>query len=384
MKIVDIELINLLIPLKASTLPKPVGKDYRAHMLVRVRCDNGLEGFGEGFWGNATTAVTAVIRDMLASEIIGREATNVAGLYERMYRSGLYFGRVGITSCAIGALEIALWDIVGKHFGAPVHVLFGGSVRPMPPPFPTLRALVGEIGEKGVAAYASMQWYKTPEEVAAVATEIVKAGFKSVKLHQVDIASVKAAREAVGDNVEIAIDTTAYFNPLEAERFVRSLADLNVGWLEEPIWPPDDYQALARLRRRSPVPIAGGENEFSILGFTRILDDEAVDILQPDVVNTGGLMESFKVYSIAQSRNVRITPHNSRYGPAHAASAHLCFLFPNVIALETPWTQLEANLLREGPKVSDGYVRMTGKPGLGIVIDEEVIKEYRVEEFPHN
>ncbi len=119
MKIADIELFNVLIPLAASALPKPVGRNYGAQMLVRVRCDNGLEGWGEGYCGNATTAVAAMIRDMLAPEIIGQDPTNVASLYERMYRSGFYSGRVGINSCAISTLENALWDILGKHFRRP-------------------------------------------------------------------------------------------------------------------------------------------------------------------------------------------------------------------------------------------------------------------------
>ncbi|MBM3285459.1 MAG: mandelate racemase/muconate lactonizing enzyme family protein, partial [Candidatus Aminicenantes bacterium] len=109
MKIKEIALTNVLIPLAPSDLPRPVGRNYGAFLLVRVRCDDGLEGVGEGYSGNATSAVTAAIRDMLAPEIIGQEATNITGLYERMYRCGFYFGRVGILSVAISAVEMALW-----------------------------------------------------------------------------------------------------------------------------------------------------------------------------------------------------------------------------------------------------------------------------------
>lgn len=382
MKISEIELVNVLIPLAASWLPKPVGRNYGAHMLVRIKCDNGLEGVGEGYCGNATSAVAALIRDMMAPELIGQEATHISELYERMYRSGFYFGRVGVNSCAISALEIALWDILGKHLGTPICDLLGGSVHKRVPSYPSLRGLFGDVEERRVTAYASMQTYGTSEEVATVAQKAVEAGFKSVKLHQVDIASVKAAREAVGDDIEVTIDPNGYFNPLEAERFAKALTDYDVGWLEEPIWPPDDYQALARLRRRSPVPIAGGENECTVWGFRQIFATEAVDILQPEVATLGGIMESFKIYAMAQSENVLIAPHNFRYGPVLAASAHLSLLFPNVISLETPWFQLEANLLKEGPEIANGHVTLTGNPGLGIVVDEDVIKEYRVEAFP--
>ncbi len=382
MKITNVELVNVLIPLAKGKLPEPVGRNYGAHMLVRIKCDNGLEGIGEGYCGNATTAVAAIIQDMLAPELIGQEATNISDLCERMYRAGFYFGRVGVNSCAISALEIALWDLIGKHLEVPVYTLLGGPVRKSVPPYPTLRKLLGDEEEKMVPAYASMQTYKTSDEVAAAALEAVKAGYRSVKLHQVDIASVRATREIVGDDIEITMDPTGYFNPLEAERFAIQLAEYNVGWLEEPIWPPDDYAALARLRQRSPVPIAGGENECTIWGFNRIFETEAVDILQPEVATLGGIMESFKVYTMAQSQNVPIAPHNFRYGPVLAASAHLSLMFPNVIALETPWFHLEAYVLKEGPEIVNGQVRLPETPGLGIVVDEDVVKAYRVEAFP--
>jgi L-alanine-DL-glutamate epimerase-like enolase superfamily enzyme len=381
-KIADIELINVNIPLAASALPKPVGRNYGAYLLVRVRCDNGLEGFGDGYHGNATTAVAAAIRDMLAPEIIGQEAGNVEGLYERMFRSGYYSGRMGIFSVAISAVEMALWDILGKHLGAPVHVLLGGTGKRTVAPYASLRPLIDETEPDSVLAYASMQTYRTPEEVATVAKAATDAGYRSVKLHQVDIESVRAAREAVGDAIEITMDVNGFFHSLDAEKFARKLADYDVGWFEEPIWPPDDYGALARLRRRSPVPIAGGELESTVHGFDRLLAAEAVDILQPEVQVVGGILEAFKVYAMAQGRNIPVAPHDFKYGPILASTINLSLLFSNVIEMETPWFQLEANILKEGPEISNGQARLTGKPGLGIVIDETVIREYRVENFP--
>jgi L-alanine-DL-glutamate epimerase-like enolase superfamily enzyme len=382
MKISKIELLKINIPLAPSDLPKPVGRNYGAFLLVRVKCDNGLEGLGEGYFGNATSAVAALISDMFAPEIISQEATDIGGLYERMYRSGFYFGRIGVNSCAISALEMALWDVVGKFYGAPVYRLLGGSGRGTVAPYPSLRPLELEAEEKGIPAYASMQSYRTPEEVAAVALAAVKAGYRSVKLHQVDIESVKATRQAVGEDVEITMDPTGFFSPLEADRFARKLAEYHVGWLEEPIWPPDDYRALGWLRQRSPVPIAGGENEYTIWGFERLFEANAVDILQPEVANLGGILESFKVYAMAQSRNIAVAPHNFRYGPVLAASAHLSLLFPNVISLETPWFQLEANPLKKGPEIIRGEVRLAEAPGLGIELDEDVARTYAVETFP--
>lgn len=381
MKIVNVALEKIFIPL-APGLPEPTGRHYGGHMLVRVRCDNGLEGVGERYCGNATSAVAAVIEDMLAPALIGQEAADVAGLYERMFRSSFYFGRGGIVLNAISALEIALWDILGKHLGVPVYALLGGSVRQSMASFPSLQSLMRKEDKELAPAYASMQTYKTPDDVAEAAMKAVEAGFRSIKLHQIDIESVKATREAVGDEIEISIDPTGRFNPLEAENFAKKLAEYNVSWLEEPIWPPDDYCALARLKSRSPIAIAGGENEGTVWGFRRILDAQAVDILQPEVANMGGILESLKVYALAQSHNIPIAIHNFKYGPVLAASAHLALLFPNVIWLETPWFHLEADILKVAPEISNGHVKLTRKPGLGIEVDEDVIREYRVEVFP--
>jgi L-alanine-DL-glutamate epimerase-like enolase superfamily enzyme len=382
MIIEHISIDNVLIPLAASDLPKPTGRNYGAFMLVRIQCDNGLVGTGEGYCGNATAAVAAVITDMLAPEIEGQDPTHIAGLYERMYRAGFYFGRNGVISAAISAVEIALWDIAGQHFKAPVHAMLGGSVRGAAAPYPSLRQLVDNQDPLSIPAYASLQTYTRPDEVARAARAAVEAGYGSVKLHQVDLESVRVTRSAVGDDIEITMDPTGYFNPIEAERFAAHLADYGVGWLEEPIWPPDDYAALARLRSRSPIPIAGGENEATIWGFNHLFDQQAVDILQPEVAILGGILESFKVYTMAQSKNIPVAPHNFHFGPVLAASAHLSLMFPNVFILETPWYQLEADILKAGPAIVSGRVEVPATPGLGIVVDEEVVRDYRVEAFP--
>jgi L-alanine-DL-glutamate epimerase-like enolase superfamily enzyme len=117
----------------------------------------------------------------------------------------------------------------------------------------------------------------------------------------VDIESVRAAREAVGDDVEVTMDVNGFFNPLDAVNFSKQLAKYNVGWFEEPIWPPDDYRALAQLRQRSAVPIASGENESTIYGFERLFEADCVDIIQPEVLVTGGILESVRVFSLAQA-----------------------------------------------------------------------------------
>jgi L-alanine-DL-glutamate epimerase-like enolase superfamily enzyme len=382
MKIRDIELVNVNIPVAASNLPKAVGRNYGCYMLVRVKCDNGMEGVSDAYYGNSSSAIAAVIKDALAPELIGQDPTNVAGLYERMYRAGFYSGRMGIYFYALSAVEIALWDITGKHYGAPVHALLGGVAKRTVAPYATLRAIIKEEEDDTVPAYASMQTFETPEEVGMIARLAKNVGFKSVKLHQVDIESVRAAREAVGDDVEVTMDVNGFFNPLDAVNFSKQLAKYNVGWFEEPIWPPDDYRALSQLRQRSTVPIASGENESTIYGFERLFEADCVDIIQPEVLVTGGILESVRVFSLAQARNIPIAPHNFKFGPVLAATIHLSLLFSSVITMETPWFKLEADICKVGPTINNGRAKLSGKPGLGIEIDEDVVKEYRIEKFP--
>jgi L-alanine-DL-glutamate epimerase-like enolase superfamily enzyme len=370
------------IPLASSDLPKPAGRNYGCFMLVRVKTDTGLEGIGDGYYGNSAPGVAATILETLAPEIIGRDATAVGGLYERMYRAGFYSGRIGIYSYAMSAVEMALWDLLGKYHRTPVYALLGGIASRAVAPYPTLRAVMDEKEDKKVPVYASLQTFRTPEEVGVIAKAAADEGFKSVKLHQIDLPSVKAVREAVGGDIEVTMDVNGVFNSLEAERFARRLADYDVGWFEEPIWPPDDYRALAQLRRRSPVPIAGGENESSIYGFERILETEALDVLQPEILSVGGLLEMYKVLAMAQARSVPVAPHNFKFGPVFAATLNLSLLSSNAFTTETPWFKLEANLFKNGPRIEGGFAYLSDLPGLGFEIDENVVKEYRIEKFP--
>jgi L-alanine-DL-glutamate epimerase-like enolase superfamily enzyme len=139
---------------------------------------------------------------------------------------------------------------------------------------------------------------------------------------------------------------------------------------------------LAQLRRRSPVPIAGGENESTIYGFERILETEALDVLQPEILSVGGLLEMYKVLAMAQARSVPVAPHNFKFGPVFAATLNLSLLSSNAFTTETPWFKLEANLFKNGPRIGGGFAHLSDLPGLGFEIDENVVKEFRIDKFP--
>src|SRR5262245_6442877 len=223
MKITAIQAIPLAIPMKPMTPPSSWTAGSRKQIVVRVQTDDGLTGLGEAFGYGAPLAVCNVIDESLAPMLAGQDPTRIEALVDLMHRSTMIYGRRGLAMFAISGVEIALWDLLGKLRGAPVVELLGGATRP------TMRA------------YASLPRYETPADVAAACRHYVARGFTMLKLHQIDEASVAAAREAVGPGVELMLDTNCPWTPAEAREMARRLAPYRLFWLEEPVWPPEDY-----------------------------------------------------------------------------------------------------------------------------------------------
>jgi L-alanine-DL-glutamate epimerase-like enolase superfamily enzyme len=259
---------------------------------------------------------------------------------------------------AISGVELALWDIAGKARGTPVHALWGGPVQPR------------------VRAYASLLRYDRPEQVAAAARQVVAAGFRGVKLHQTDVASVRATREAVGPEIELMLDVNCPWTPAEAIRMGRALAEYRLAWLEEPVWPPEDYRALARVRAAVPMPIAAGENEGTRYGFRELIARRAVDVLQPSVTKVGGLGEARKICALADSWNVAVVPHSFYFGPGLAATLQLIAATPGIDWVEFPGGELETPLLAAPIEAVDGWVSVPTGPGLGVEVDAAALRRH--------
>src|SRR5262245_54438582 len=273
MKITAIEAVPLAIPLKPMNPPSPWTGGTRKQIFVRVRTDEGWTGLGEAFAYGAPLAVVSVIEESLAPLIVGQDPLRIEAMVDLMHRGTMIYGRRGLGMFAISGIEIALWDLLGKARGAPVYELLGGAIRPRLP------------------AYASLLRYDSPGDVARACRHFVAQGFRMLKLHQTDVESVRAAREAVGDRVELMLDTNCPWSPADAIAIARALAPHRLLWLEEPVWPPEDYRGLADVRRASAVPIALGENESTLFGFREIIACGAADILQPSVTKVGGISE---------------------------------------------------------------------------------------------
>ena len=347
MKIVAVEAVPLGIPWKPTDPPSAWTARLGKQVLVRITTDEGLVGWGEAFALGAPMAVCAVVHDALGPLLRGEPPTDIERLTDRLHRATLLFGRRGLGMFAISGVELALWDLAGQARGVPVYELLGGLVQPR------------------IRAYASLARFDRPADVARAAAAAVAEGFRGVKLHQTDLDSVAAAREAVGPDVALMLDVNCPWTPAEAIRMGRALARYDLAWLEEPVWPPEDYQGLARVRAALDTPIAAGENEATAIGFREMLRAGAADILQPSPTKVGGLGEARKIATLAAAWNVAVVPHSFYFGPGLAAALHLAAATPGMAWVEWPMGELATPLLATPIRPDAGWLAPPAEPGLG-------------------
>jgi len=358
MKITAIRAIPLAIPMKPMDPPSTWRAGTRKQIVVRVVTDDGLTGTGEAFAYGAPLAVVSVIDESLAPLLIGQDPLRIEALVDLMHRGTMIYGRRGLAMFAISGVEIALWDVLGKALGGPVCALLGGAIRPRLP------------------AYASLLRYDAPADVARACRHFVSEGFRMLKLHQTDVESVRAAREAVGPDVELMLDANCPWSPEGDIGMARALAPHRLFWLEEPVWPPEDYAGLARVAAATETPIALGENESTLFGFREIVERRAADILQPSITKVGGISEFKKIAALAQAVNVPIAPHSFYFGPGLAATLHVAASFGGSLPVEFPTGELETPFLARAIEAHDGLVEVPQGPGLGIEINEEAIRRH--------
>jgi L-alanine-DL-glutamate epimerase-like enolase superfamily enzyme len=344
-KITGVRLRRLRLPLDppfvAAWDPEP-RRAFEA-TLVLVDTDEGLTGIGSGdtMDGFERWAPLFVGRDPLDLERHVRVLETVAFHASRFW-----------------PFEAALWDLAGKARGVPVHALLGGLVQ------------------RSVRAYASLPRYGAPSDVARAAAAMVGQGFSAIKLHQTDVASVAAAREAVGDGVELMLDTNCPWTVEEAVAMARRLEPYRLRWLEEPVWPPEDYAGLARVRAATATPIATGENEATVFGFREILRAGAADVVQPSITKVGGLLELKKIAILAAAAGVTLVPHSYYYGPGLAATLHAVACTPGVPYVEYGAGELAPSLMLTPLRCVDGRVGVDDRPGLGADPDPDVIARH--------
>lgn len=317
-------------------------------LLVKVETEAGLTGWGEGFGFNAAPTTQDAVDRLIGPACIGQDARDIAGLTRMLARRFHNFGRNGPVSFGISAIDIALWDIAAQAQGKPLHALLGGA------------------GRDSVPAYASLLRYGRPEDVARNVAEALSRGYRHIKLHEVDLRCIRAAREAAGPEVPLMLDINcAWDSEADAATFCEDVAALGAAWVEEPVWPPEDVTAIARVRAASPVPIAAGECNGTVEDFCRMFEAQAVDVAQPSVTKIGGLSAMLEIAELAREMGVRLVPHCPYFGPGLLATLHFLAAAEEAEPIEIYFADLAAAPYGAALVPVDGRIRLPTAPGLG-------------------
>ncbi len=363
MTITAAESILLTIPYRTSGgLQSIAGRPSAGlnMLLVRLETDQGIIGWGEAFGHGVSPASKIAFDTLVAPMLIGRDPSAIAALMHHLQQTLHLFGRSGAVMYALSGVDIALWDIAGKVAGKPLYALLGGVDRALP-------------------AYASLLRCSGPDTVASSCMRSRDQGYRQIKLHEITVPAVRAAREAVGPDIALMLDTNCPWSVEEALGMAAALRPFDLHWLEEPVWPPEDHAGLAKVRAAGSV-IAAGENAAGLLEFRRAFELGALDVAQPSVTKIGGVSEMRRIIALAQEFAVRLVPHCPYFGPGFIASLHICAALPADTPVERLAVDLEASPFGDWVDATDGHMRVPQAPGLGVDPNPDMIARYRTHE----
>jgi galactonate dehydratase len=357
------------------------GNPWKNWLFTRVLTDEGVYGTGEGTLNFFAKTVETAIHE-IKQHILGMDPFQVESISTRLIRD-IYTDGAQIHMCAVAAIEIALWDIVGKACGQPIHNLWGGKCNPR------------------LRAYAN-GWYRgprTPESFHDKAREVARRGYTALKFDpfgamwrtcspddfDLSIDIIRAVRDAVGPNVDILVEGHCRFNVATALRFAEAMAPFRPAWFEEPVHH-SNIGAMVEVARRSPVPIATGESLSNKQQFAELLKHDAVSILQPEPLNLGGLFATRKIADMVDAHYGVVAPHSAQGPVCSAACAQLNATLPNFYVHEIfdefnePW---EEKIIDNPVRVVNGFIEVSDRPGLGIDLNvEEILRHpYQQENF---
>ena len=372
MKIKKIEAMVLTCQLEKPIMDATYTLPHRSAVLVRVDTDEGISGIGEAaYFGGPPMITKMIIEKELADYIIGEDPRNIERLWEKMYQRSIKHGRKGAIIASMSGIDIALWDIIARSVNMPLYRLLGGF-------------------HERIRAYASAGFYAESKGLKELANEMasyVKEGFTAVKMkigrvsQAEDVARIKAVREAIGPNIDLLVDGNNVYNAYEAIKMARKMEEYDVFWFEEPV-PAEDLEGSAKVAAAIDMPLAAGENEFTRYGFRDLILHRAIDIAQPDATWCGGITEARKIASMASAWNIPCVPHSFSSAVALVSNLHFSASIPNSMFQEFDrnYNPLREELLTEPVKINkDGYIDLPQKPGLGVELNESVVKKYRVD-----
>jgi len=345
---------------------------FHGWVLVEIFTDDGLVGLGNA--ALAPLVTKACIDTYFKDFLVGQDPWDTEYLWQQMYRRTMAFGRKGIAMTAISAVDIALWDLLGKSAKQPVYRLLGGRTK------------------KKIPVYASRLYSMPLDELRVEAQRYKDEGYKAMKLRfgwgpvdgaegmQRNVELVRTVREVVGDGIDVMADAYMGWTLDYAKRMLTLLEPFHLRWLEEPVIP-DDTRGYKELKSYGRVPIAGGEHEFTIFGFRELLEANALDYIQFDTNRVGGISQARKVSALAESFQIPVVPHAGQMHNYHVVMASLnspiAEFFPQVdveVGNELFWYIFDGE-----PVPVDGYIDLDeNTPGLGLTVNEESLKRFKI------
>jgi L-alanine-DL-glutamate epimerase-like enolase superfamily enzyme len=347
---------------------------FHGWVLVEIFTDSGEVGLGNA--ALAPVVTKTLIDRYLKPLLLGADPWDTEYLWQQMYRRTMAFGRKGVAMTAISAVDIALWDLLGKSAKQPVFRLLGGRTKDKIP------------------VYASRLYAMPIPELRAEAERYKAEGYKAMKLRfgwgpidgaagmQKNIELIRAVREVIGEGIDLMADAYMGWTLDYAKRMLPLLEPFHLRWLEEPVIP-DDTRGYSELKSYRRIPIAGGEHEFTVFGFRELLENNALDYIQFDTNRVGGISQARKISALAESFQVPVVPHAGQMHNYHVVMASLnspiAELFPKVdveVGNELFWYIFDGE-----PVPVDGFINLDDAiPGLGLAVNEESLKRFKVTE----
>ena len=362
MKITRVDTLVLNLPMVIDGATPMLGGRARTSidmLLVRIDTDAGVTGWGEAFGHRIFPATRAAIDTLLGPMCVGRDPSQIAALHDDVQRVLHGVGRNGPTIYALSGIDIALWDIAGKVAGLPLYRLLGGGAR------------------ADLPAYASLLRYGKADAVARYTEQALGRGYRHIKLHEITVPEVKAARDVAGAGIPIMVDTNCPWTVREAIEMARRLTPFDLHWLEEPVWPPENLAGLAEVRSRGGIATAAGENYGTVWEFRRAAEAGAIDYAQPSVTKIGGVTEMRRVIAVAETLGVQVVPHSAYFGPGLLASIHCIAAMPTETLVERFYCDFAENPLGETIHPKNGRIAVPQGPGLGLDPDPRLIDKLR-------
>jgi len=358
-KIVNIETLRVSLPFetggeRVGMRPGLSAWQSMESLMVRVETDDGAVGWGESFGHMCNPGTHALLDALVAPWFIGRDPRSITRLMDEALHAFHGFGRNGPALYAASGIDIALWDLAGQRAGQPLYRLLGGS-------------------DAKLERYASMMRYAgNAENIASACQRAQACGYRLIKLHETTVPAFRAARDAMPAEVDISLDVNCPWTVDEARAIATAIRDDGFHWLEEPVWPPEDFSGIARVRDVG-VPIAAGENIGNLHEFKRALEAGALDVVQPSVIKVGGITGMRAVIQLAQAYSVRVMPHCFYWGPGYMATAHIAASMPKPTMVETAFIDFEQPP-HPAFDPSTASLVLSDAPGLGFEPDMDVLE----------